>query len=243
MLDRFDDDAYGLKMRTIQVAGIALLVLGMWMSSDVSVLAEGGKFATEKAHEQQKGDRLCQVRGYFDVDGRRLNFVDAIVTFASSWADRWDPYQIWCRLSHDPFTAAQIKNARSGKWVDLNFQTLPKGFPDDREKGEQRRPSSPYVALEIGSWPLGAPPQATCTNVGFLVSGFVSSAGGFRFSLSSNQLNRCDINLTATGLVVHAQTAGQRRHAEHNFAWDISVTGRTYDDPWPIKDPRKYDRR
>jgi hypothetical protein len=88
--------------------------------------------------------------------------------------------------------------------------------------------------IDIGNWPLGTPPAGTCTNVSIGVRGFVSPEEWRSFTLSSNQISQCTINLT-TGLVVHVQTAGQYKHGEHEFAWDISVIGRSYADPWPIK--------
>jgi hypothetical protein len=164
---------------------------------------------------------VSNVSGYLIYNERRLDFVDGFI-----WMDceplEWGKYDVECRLSHDPFTLDQKELIHKGRWVNLNHQSIPAGFPTNPAS------ISPFVAINFGRWETATLPNLNSMAIWFRIivhEGEYSS----RRSIYIEKTTFDKLRFEYEPLRVEFSTKGRQGEGKDLVEWNITFSSTCYD--------------
>ena len=201
-------------MRTI-ILGVILLV----GCSDRSEQKD-----TNPNHEP----RNAMVSGFVECQGRRLEIVDGLIDFGTEPLE-WEKYSIDCILAHEALSQDQIDAVRNGKWVDLNFQRVPDGFPVTQ--CSNGLPFSPVVTVSFGRWDVASPPQLERLDIGLHLTHFDEES---HLSVVLERAAFKVLQIKLNPLTVEFATEGAVVEDGKQIKWKIQFSTQYYGDPWPL---------
>lgn len=168
---------------------------------------------------------LSRVRGHLLFEGKTLNFTDGFIRLSTEPLE-WGKYEIECVLSHDPFTIEQKKTISGGYWVDLNFQSIPFGFPQIKVH-EGDKFLSPFTSVMFGKWDT-----ATLPNMEDMEIVIQTGQGGRTARITIDRTTFKALRIDYNPLRVQFSTKGRLGEGETLIEWDICFASTCYGDTW-----------